>query len=148
MQTQTKGSKRRDTPGSTQLWTKKNDDSAVLPSRCYHALQRRAIENNAKAKRRIVTPMVASIRSHKVKMVVMANNLDEYGVITITGNFDYLTRVRFLEFSKRGLGKPSEDHIKIAVAGIQNASEPTSNSKSYPLILKALSTGNNLSLIF
>jgi selenocysteine insertion sequence-binding protein 2 len=93
-------------------------------------LQRRAIENkNAKAKRRIVMGLrevARGIRSHKVKMVVMANNLDEYGVID-----DKLQEILdlsheegvpvFFEFSKRGLGKAFGKTIKIAVAGIQNA---------------------------
>jgi selenocysteine insertion sequence-binding protein 2 len=93
-------------------------------------LQRRAIENkNAKAKRRIVMGLrevARGIRSHKVKMVVMANNLDEYGVID-----EKLQEILdlsheegipvFFEFSKRGLGKAFGKTIKIAVAGIQNA---------------------------
>jgi selenocysteine insertion sequence-binding protein 2 len=93
-------------------------------------LQRRAIENkNAKARRRIVMGLrevARGIRSHKVKMVVMANNLDEYGVID-----EKLQEILdlsheegvpvFFEFSKRGLGKAFGKTIKIAVAGIQNA---------------------------
>jgi selenocysteine insertion sequence-binding protein 2 len=93
-------------------------------------LQRRAIENkNAKAKRRIVMGLrevARGIRSHKVKMVVMANNLDEYGVID-----EKLQEILdlsheeglpvFFEFSKRGLGKAFGKSIKVAVAGIQNA---------------------------
>jgi selenocysteine insertion sequence-binding protein 2 len=93
-------------------------------------LQRRAVENkNTKAKRRIVMGLrevARGIRSHKVKMVVMANNLDEYGVID-----DKLQEILdlsheegvpvFFEFSKRGLGKAFGKTIKIAVAGIQNA---------------------------
>lgn len=46
-------------------------------------LQKRAIEDkNAKARRRLVMGLrevCRGIRAHKVKMVVMANNLDEYG---------------------------------------------------------------------
>jgi len=49
-------------------------------------LQKRAIEDkNAKARRRLVLGLrevCRGIRAHKVKMVVMANNLDEYGGTT------------------------------------------------------------------
>lgn len=93
-------------------------------------LQRRAIENkNAKAKRRIVMGLrevARGIRSHKVKMVVMANNLDEYGVldeklqeILVLAHEEGVPV--FFEFSKRGLGRAFGKTIKIAVAGIQNA---------------------------
>jgi selenocysteine insertion sequence-binding protein 2 len=93
-------------------------------------LQRRAIENNnTKAKRRIVMGLrevARGIRSHKVKMVIMANNLDEYGVIDeklqeiLDLSHENEVPV-FFEFSKRGLGKAFGKTIKIAVAGIQNA---------------------------
>lgn len=93
-------------------------------------LQKRAIdENNTKAKRRLVMGLrevARGIRSHKVKMVVMANNLDEYGVID-----DKLQEIidlaksegvpLFFEFTKRTLGKALGKSIKIAVVGIQNA---------------------------
>jgi selenocysteine insertion sequence-binding protein 2 len=49
------------------------------------SLQHHAIEDkNAKARRRIVMGLqevARGICSHKVKMVVMANNLDQYGAI-------------------------------------------------------------------
>ena len=48
-------------------------------------LQKRAVEDkNARARRRLVVGLrevARGIRSHKTKMVVMANNLDEYGVV-------------------------------------------------------------------
>jgi selenocysteine insertion sequence-binding protein 2 len=92
-------------------------------------LQRRAIENNnTKTKRRLVMGLrevARGIRSHKVKMVVMANNLDEYGVID-----DKLQEILdlaheegvavFFDLSKRGLGKAIGKTIKIAVVGVQN----------------------------
>jgi selenocysteine insertion sequence-binding protein 2 len=61
-----------------------------------------------------------------VKMVIMANNLDEYGAID-----DKLQEIIdlaktedvpiFFEFTKRTLGKCLGKSIKIAVVGIQNA---------------------------
>mmetsp|Transcript_17599 Transcript_17599/g.28463 ORF Transcript_17599/g.28463 Transcript_17599/m.28463 type:complete len:93 (+) Transcript_17599:1-279(+) len=66
------------------------------------------------------------IRAHKVKMVVMANNLDEYGaideklqeIIDLAKSEDVPL---FFEFSKRGLGKAIGKNIKVAVVGIQSA---------------------------
>jgi selenocysteine insertion sequence-binding protein 2 len=93
-------------------------------------LQKRAMEEkNAKAKRRIVMGLrevARGIRSHKVKMVVMANNLDQYGAIDekLQEIIDlaYSEGVPlFFEFTKRSLGKAVGKSIKIAVAGIQNA---------------------------
>ena len=93
-------------------------------------LQRRAIQDkNAKARRRLVMGLrevARGIRSHKVKMVVMANNLDEYGaidaklqeIIDLSENEDVPV---FFEFSKRALGKAIGKSIKVAVVGIQNA---------------------------
>jgi len=93
-------------------------------------LQRRAIEDkNAKARRRLVMGLrevARGIRAHKVKMVVMANNLDEYGVLDaklqeildLARNEDLPV---FFEFTKRGLGKAIGKTIKIAVVGVQNA---------------------------
>jgi selenocysteine insertion sequence-binding protein 2 len=93
-------------------------------------LQKRAIEEkNTKAKRRLVLGLrevARGIRSHKVKMVVMANNLDEYGavdeklqeIIDLAHNEEVPL---FFEFTKRGLGKAVGKTIKIAVVGIQNA---------------------------
>jgi len=93
-------------------------------------LQKRAIEDkNAKARRRIVMGLrevARGIRAHKVKMVVMANNLDEYGaideklqeIIDLAKSEDVPL---FFEFSKRGLGKAIGKNIKVAVVGIQSA---------------------------
>jgi len=93
-------------------------------------LQKRAIaDKNAKARRRMVMGLrevARGIRAHKVKMVVMANNLDQYGVIDekLQEIID-LARSEgiplFFEFTKRSLGKAIGKSIKIAVVGIQNA---------------------------
>ena len=66
------------------------------------------------------------IRSHKVKMVVMANNLDQYGAIDekLQEIIDLAKSEGvplFYEFTKRTLGKAIGKNIKIAVVGIQNA---------------------------
>ena len=93
-------------------------------------LQKRAIEEkNTKAKRRLVMGLrevARGIRSHKVKMVVMANNLDEYGVIDeklqeIIDLAQSEDVPLFFEFTKRSLGKAVGKTIKIAVIGVQNA---------------------------
>eukprot|EP00533_Pseudo-nitzschia_delicatissima_P011260 CAMPEP_0197284486 /NCGR_PEP_ID=MMETSP1432-20130617/25467_1 /TAXON_ID=44447 /ORGANISM="Pseudo-nitzschia delicatissima, Strain UNC1205" /LENGTH=501 /DNA_ID=CAMNT_0042751499 /DNA_START=11 /DNA_END=1516 /DNA_ORIENTATION=- len=93
-------------------------------------LQKRAIEDkNAKARRRMVMGLrevARGIRAHKVKMVVMANNLDQYGVIDekLQEIIDLAKSEGvplFFEFTKRSLGKAIGKSIKIAVVGIQNA---------------------------
>jgi ribosomal protein L7Ae-like RNA K-turn-binding protein len=93
-------------------------------------LQKRAIEDkNAKARRRLVMGLrevARGIRAHKVKMVVMANNLDQYGaideklqeIIDLAHSEDVPL---FFEFTKRSLGKAIGKSIKVAVVGIQNA---------------------------
>jgi len=93
-------------------------------------LQKRAAEDkNAKARRRLVMGLrevARGIRAHKVKLVVMANNLDEYGVIDekIQEIIDLAREENvpiFYEFNKRKLGKAIGKSIKIGVIGIQNA---------------------------
>ena len=93
-------------------------------------LQKRAVEDkNAKARRRLVMGLrevARGIRAHKVKMVVMANNLDEYGVIDqkLQEIIDLAKNESvplFFEFTKRTLGKAVGKSIKVAVVGIQNA---------------------------
>ena len=93
-------------------------------------LQKRAVEDkNAKARRRMVMGLrevARGIRAHKVKMVVMANNLDQYGVIDekLQEIIDLAKSEGvplFFEFTKRSLGKAIGKSIKIAVVGIQNA---------------------------
>lgn len=93
-------------------------------------LQKRAMEDkNTKARRRLVfglREVARGIRSHKVKMVVMANNLDQYGAIDEKlQEIINLAKAEgvpiFYEFTKRTLGKAIGKSIKIAVVGIQNA---------------------------
>ncbi|GAX24823.1 hypothetical protein FisN_6Hh408 [Fistulifera solaris] len=92
-------------------------------------LQKRAAEDkNAKAKRRLVMGLrevARGIRARKVRMVVMANNLDEYGALDekLQEILDLAQKEEvpvFFEFSKRSLGKAIGKTIKIAVIGIQN----------------------------
>ena len=70
--------------------------------------------------------MARGIRAHKVKMVVMANNLDQYGAIDakLQEILD-LARAEELpvvfELNKRKLGKALGKSIKVSVVGIQNA---------------------------
>jgi len=93
-------------------------------------LQKRAADDkNAKARRRVVMGLrevARGIRSHKVKLVVMANNLDEYGAIDeklqeIIDSAHAEDVPVFYEFSKRTLGKALGKSIKIGVAGVQSA---------------------------
>lgn len=92
-------------------------------------LQKRAVEEkNAKAKRRLVMGLrevARGIRSHKVKMVVMANNLDEYGALDeklqeILELSSQESVPVFYELNKRKLGQAIGKSIKIAVIGIQS----------------------------
>ncbi|GKY93247.1 hypothetical protein MPSEU_000292400 [Mayamaea pseudoterrestris] len=93
-------------------------------------LQKRAVEEqNTKVRRHLVMGLrevARGIRSHKVKMVLMANNLDEYGVIDekLQETIDLCQTNDvpiFFEFNKRALGKAIGKSIKIAVVGVQNA---------------------------
>jgi selenocysteine insertion sequence-binding protein 2 len=92
-------------------------------------LQRRALEeNNVKAKRRLVMGLrevARGIRAHKVKLVVMANNLDEYGVIdaTVQSIIDLAQKEEvpiYYELNKKALGKAVGKSIKVAVVGVQS----------------------------
>jgi selenocysteine insertion sequence-binding protein 2 len=93
-------------------------------------LQRRAIEDkNAKARRRLVMGLrevARGIRAHKVKMVVLANNVDQYGAIDAKLQ-EILDLARqedvpvIFELNKRKLGKAVGKSIKVSVVGIQNA---------------------------
>ena len=93
-------------------------------------LQRRAIEDkNAKARRRIVMGLrevSRGIRAHKVKMVVMANNVDQYGAVheKLREILDLARQEDvpvIFELNKRKLGKAVGKTIKVSVVGIQNA---------------------------
>lgn len=92
-------------------------------------LQLRAKEaNNTKVKRRLVMgirEVIRGIRSHKVKMVVLANNLDEYGALE-----EKLQEILDLAkenevpvisvLNKRKIGKAVGKSIKVSVVGIEN----------------------------
>lgn len=86
-------------------------------------------DKNARARRRLVMGLrevARGIRAHKVKMVVMANNLDEYGAIDskLQEILDMATADELpilYELNKRKLGKALGKSIKVAVVGIQNA---------------------------
>ena len=93
-------------------------------------LQRRAIEDkNAKARRRIVMGLrevARGIRAHKVKMIIMANNLDEYGAIDEKLQ-EILDLARqedvpvMFQLNKRKLGKAVGKSIKVSVVGVQSS---------------------------
>jgi len=93
-------------------------------------LQKRAVnDKNAKARRRIVMGLrevARGIRAHKVKMVVIANNLDDYEALDerLKELIDLAFKEGvpiFYEFSKRALGKAVGKTIKVAVVGVQSA---------------------------
>lgn len=84
---------------------------------------------NARARRRLVLGLrevARGIRSHKVKMVIMANNLDTYGAIDAKLE-EILNLAKeedvpvLFEFNKRKLGKALGKSIKVSVVGVQSA---------------------------
>jgi len=93
-------------------------------------LQKRSKDDkNAKLRRRLVMGLrevARGIRARKVKMVIMANNLDMYGAIDSKLQ-EILDLAReedvpvFFELNKRKLGKALGKSIKVAVVGIQNS---------------------------
>jgi len=93
-------------------------------------LQKRAKDDkNARARRRLVMGLrevARGIRARKVKMVVVANNLDMYGAIDskLQEILDLATEKDvpvFFELNKKKLGKALGKTIKVAVVGIQSA---------------------------
>jgi ribosomal protein L7Ae-like RNA K-turn-binding protein len=93
-------------------------------------LQKRAIlEGNSKAKRRLIMGLrevTRGLQSGKLKLVLMANNLDEYGVLDekLREIMDLAKEKMvpiFYEYNKKSLGKLMGKNIKIAVIGVQNA---------------------------
>jgi selenocysteine insertion sequence-binding protein 2 len=86
-------------------------------------------DKNARARRRLVMGLrevARGIRAHKVKMVIMANNLDEYGALDsklqeILGMASADEIPILYELNKRKLGKALGKSIKVSVVGIQNA---------------------------
>ncbi|KAL7485536.1 hypothetical protein ACHAW6_011128 [Cyclotella cf. meneghiniana] len=100
-------------------------------------------DKNARARRRLVMGLrevARGIRAHKVKMVVMANNLDEYGAIDAKLQ-EILDMARteevpvLFEFNKRKLGKALGKSIKVSVVGIQNADGAQEQFKQLKRIL-------------
>jgi selenocysteine insertion sequence-binding protein 2 len=95
-------------------------------------LQNRAkLDKNARARRRFVMGLrevARGIRAHKIIMVIMANNLDEYGaldaklqeILDLAEAQEEPVPIVF-ELNKRKLGKALGKSIKVSVVGIQNA---------------------------
>ncbi|KAL7455359.1 hypothetical protein ACHAWC_006896 [Mediolabrus comicus] len=92
--------------------------------------QRSKDDKNARSRRRLVMGLrevARGIRAHKVKMVIMANNLDEYGaidsklqeILDLSHSEDVPV---VFELNKRKLGKAVGKSIKVSVVGIQNVS--------------------------
>ncbi|KAL7444706.1 hypothetical protein ACHAXM_010914 [Skeletonema potamos] len=87
-------------------------------------------QKNARSRRRLVMGLrevARGIRAHKVKMVIMANNLDEYGAIDSKLqeilDLAHAEDVPVIfELNKRKLGKAVGKSIKVSVVGIQNFS--------------------------
>mmetsp|Transcript_4896 Transcript_4896/g.7435 ORF Transcript_4896/g.7435 Transcript_4896/m.7435 type:complete len:488 (+) Transcript_4896:642-2105(+) len=90
--------------------------------------QRSKDQKNARSRRRLVMGLrevARGIRAHKVKMVVMANNLDEYGAIDSKLqeilDLAHAEDVPVIfELNKRKLGKAVGKSIKVSVVGVQN----------------------------
>lgn len=86
-------------------------------------------DKNARARRRLVMGLrevARGIRAHKIKMIAMANNLDDYGaidsklqeILDLAGAEDLPV---LFELNKRKLGKALGKSIKVSVVGIHNA---------------------------
>ena len=110
-----------------------NDQVVPLLFEMLGELMRLQIRNkedkNARARRRLVLgfrEVARGIRAHKIKMVIMANNLDEYGAIDSKVQ-DILDRAKeedvpvLFDLNKRKLGKALGKSIKVGIVGIQNA---------------------------
>lgn len=122
-------------PGVPRAYATKLADERALPtllsmlSELMRLQVRSKDDKNARARRRLVMGLrevARGIRAHKVKMVVMANNLDEYGAIdSKLEEILELARAENLpvlfELNKRKLGKSLGKSIKVSVVGVQNA---------------------------
>ena len=121
--------------GTPRAYASKIADERALPTlvemlgELMRLQERSKDDKNARARRRLVMGLrevARGIRSHKVKMVIMANNLDEYGAIDskLQEILD-LAKAEDLpvifELNKRKLGKALGKSIKISVVGVQNA---------------------------
>ena len=121
--------------GPRSYAVKINDDRAVpllaeMLGELMRLQERSKDDKNARARRRLVMGLrevARGIRAHKVKMVVMANNLDdEYGAIDT--KLQEILEIActedvpvVFEFNKRKLGKAVGKSIKVSVVGIQSA---------------------------
>ena len=121
--------------GVAREYAKRISDESVIPLLFdmlgeLMRLQIRAKDNkNAKARRRLVMGLrevCRGIRARKVKMIVMANNLDEYGaldakleeILDLAKEHDLPV---IFELNKRKIGKALGKTIKVSVVGIENA---------------------------
>ena len=122
-------------PGTPRSYASKIADETAAPlliemlGELMRLQERSKDDKNARARRRLVMGLrevARGIRAHKVKMVIMANNLDQYGAIDskLQEILD-LARAEDLpilyELNKRKLGKALGKSIKVSVVGIQNA---------------------------
>ena len=121
--------------GESREYAKRIDDDSVVPLLFemlgeLMRLQIRAKDNkNAKARRRLVMGLrevCRGIRAKKVKMIVMANNLDKYGALDVKLQ-EILDLAKehelpvIFELNKRKIGKALGKTIKVSVVGIENA---------------------------
>lgn len=120
--------------GVPRAYAKQMDNDQVIPLLIemlgeLMRLQMRAKEtNNTKVKRRLVLGLrevCRGIKSRKVKMVVLANNLDEYGAleeklqeILDLANANEVPVISVL--NKKKIGKAVGKSIKVSVVGIEN----------------------------
>lgn len=137
--------------GPRSYAVKINDDRAVpllieMLGELMRLQQRSKDDKNARSRRRLVMGLrevARGIRAHKVKMVVMANNLDEYGAIDAKLQ-EILEIARaedvpvVFEFNKRKLGKAIGKSIKVAVVGIQSADGAQEQFKKLKKIIGVL----------
>jgi selenocysteine insertion sequence-binding protein 2 len=120
--------------GEPRAYAKQMDTDQVVPLLFdmlgeLMRLQLRAKEtNNTKVKRRLVLGLrevCRGIKSRKVKMVILANNLDEYGAledklqeILDLANENEVPVISVL--NKRKIGKAVGKNIKVSVVGVEN----------------------------
>jgi selenocysteine insertion sequence-binding protein 2 len=122
--------------GMPRAYATKIADSSAVPlltemlGELMRLQQRSKDQKNARSRRRLVMGLrevARGIRAHKVKMVVMANNLDEYGAIDSKLqeilDLAHAEDVPVIfELNKRKIGKAVGKSIKVSVVGIQNVS--------------------------
>lgn len=123
-------------PGTPRSYaTKKINNEQAVPllfemlGELMRLQERSKDDKNARSRRRLVMGLrevARGIRAHKIKMVIMANNLDQYGaiddklqeILDACGEEDIPV---VFELNKRKLGKALGKSIKVSVVGIQNA---------------------------